>query len=241
LTTRNFFRRVNRGLVLAGILFIGLILYLAIGAAMFQSEIPVIEKMIHDYAEAAEDLMILPEEHQNPSVTVPMAVIDAKIKESEPILRQYLTDVKVTQWGRPALRTVATAQKDALESNRKARSFVTDAGFQITGVKRVRRVSSNLAIADIEVRTEIDTIGSPDYILFLQQEWGRGDWDHRGPDMMVVPEYPNADKATDTFSDSDAEAETGSITQRVTFRDVYLKKIDGTWKISETSGSWWYH
>ena len=251
MNARNFFRRVNRGLVLAGLLVVGLVIYLAAGAILFRAEIPAIEQMIHDYAAEAESLMILPQELQTPGKPAPEAAIEAKIKESEPILRKYLSDTTVNRWSWPVYRNVSNAQKHSLESNQGDCSYVTGCSYLITGVKKVRKISTNLAIADIEVKATVDTIGSPSYIMLFEQEYGSGfNYAQVYPDkFQQFPghsyEYEDdEDEDEDDDDDEDArekfDTESHTQTRHVTFQEVYLKKTDGVWRICETSGMWWH-
>jgi len=91
LKKHNLFRRINRGVLLAAVLLIGLILYLIIDNLSFAGEKDAIKDMLFDYAEAAETAMILPADVRKPGEKISEDIINKKINESKVALGKYLT------------------------------------------------------------------------------------------------------------------------------------------------------
>ncbi|MDD4495771.1 MAG: hypothetical protein PHV32_15785, partial [Eubacteriales bacterium] len=67
----NYFRRINRGIVLGIVLVIGLSCYLAIDSIAFEDEREAIKQVLEDYARDMKAFLLLPEKYREIGVNVP--------------------------------------------------------------------------------------------------------------------------------------------------------------------------
>ncbi|MDR1892541.1 MAG: hypothetical protein LBQ48_05995 [Oscillospiraceae bacterium] len=222
MTAKNLLRRVNRGILLAVALIIGLIVWLAVDNARFTKEKDDITAMLDQYAVESASLMILPESDQNPGETVSATAVEKQLKDAQPVFDRFLTG-----GGRysSANERAPMEMRNALESNAVSRTYVTGCEFKITKVGKLRKVASGYAQADISVDASFKIIGKP-IAMILHNTWytdESGQWYGKG-------EMP-ADMTYDT--------EIRTLSQSVTFMDVLLRKVNGEWKIAESNGMNW--
>ena len=137
LTIRNVIRRVNRGIVLAVLLVLGLIGYLVYDNARFNNtEKDAIKNMLEEYASVAGDLNILPDQERVPGKKPSEEAIKKKLEENRAVLEKYLTTLKEyeSQYN-DAVRSLETIFKENAESC----AYVTDCEFTVTSVKNLKK------------------------------------------------------------------------------------------------------
>ena len=85
----SFLRRINRGIVLAIVLVIGLSCYLVVDNIAFKEEREAIKQVIENYTKDMETFLLLPEQYREIGVAVPDSVIEDKTKENNILIKKY--------------------------------------------------------------------------------------------------------------------------------------------------------
>ncbi|MDR0286671.1 MAG: hypothetical protein LBI03_03035 [Clostridiales bacterium] len=212
LKAHKFFHRVNRGIVLAVVLIFGLVIYLGVDAARFDTEKLAIKDMVTAYAKEAETLMILPEDVQIPGEGAPQEAVEQKINEDNEIFTKYLTRISVNR--SVYLDAVMNIEGD-FKYNDQMCAYVTECNYTVTDISKLRKCGPNLAIGDIILKTSLKTIGNPVYFKLLMS---------LDADAFNLPNR-DIDVVTHSYSDE------------ITYMDVIFKKIGNQWKIAQISGS----
>ncbi|MCL1790924.1 MAG: hypothetical protein FWG40_06135 [Peptococcaceae bacterium] len=221
---RKFFRQINRGIVLAIIVAIALTGYLIVDGVAFASEKTAIRDMLAAYAQEAETMSVLPEDVRQPGKKAPMSTIEKKMEQTKPIMEKYLTDS--VSWNGSAYLNAQTSLEYALKENNDLCAYVTECKFDVTNVSKLRKITTDLAIGDVTVRANIQTIGRPTYLLMFMQipaDMNNGIFFNNKPGIGS-----EVDTTPHTYS------------KEITFLEVYFKKTNGTWKVAETNGGYWY-
>ena len=216
MTVKNIFRRMNRGIVLAAVLVLGLIGYLVFDAATFGDEKELIKTVVTQYADAAENLIILPESARIPGKPAPDDVIKAKIDQGKEILPQYLT-YSVSQYT-SALDMVSDALEHIFFNNNNTCAYVMDCDFEILAINGLKKRGTNTAVGDIVMKTTITTIGSPDYIKMFYWE---NVTDGNGFSNAILKD-----------GNPEIDIETHTMSNEVTYKKAVFLKESGKWKIS---------
>lgn len=230
---RNIFRRMNRGLVLAGLLLIGLMVYLVAENIRFRSEVAVIEQTILDFAAETENLMVLPESAQKPGEPASDDVVEAKIAESEAVLRKYLSNNAVSRWSTAAYDRLSWGQRDCLVENQRTRAYITACHYSITEVKNIQKISPSLASADISFKMTVEAIGSASYLMLFTTEYNGGYYGYYSDVGYSVNQQIPADE------EMPIDTETHNFSRQCSIEGVYLRKVDGAWKICEANNISW--
>ena len=225
MTVKNLFRRVNRGIVLAAVLLVGLIGYLLFDAITFSTEKETIKAMVSEYADLAGQIMVLPENARIPGKPAPADAVKAKIEDGKLNLGQYLTN-NTDRRNTPMLDSVLTSLEYSFENNQHLCAYVLECDFTVIDVKGLKKHGADTATGDIVVKTAIKTIGSPDYIKLF---WQQNVTDNMG--------FISAAKMDGEQSDTEEviDEETHTMSNTVTFEDVVFKKDNGKWKIASAS------
>lgn len=222
MTLPNITRKVNRGIILAILLVIGLIIYLIYDNAHFSSEKLAIQSMLNEYAKAASDINILPKEEQKPGERPSNAAIQKKLEENKVIVNQYLTDFYDFNSAREhALNDLNIVFKQNAERG----AYVTECTYTIKPIKTIKRNGPNHAIAEIPIHVELKTIGTPLFFALWSYN-DTSDQHHRGD-----PVYDNS-------INSEINTKTYTYTMDFTFYHTQFIKENGKWKIAEIRG--WY-
>lgn len=162
----NFFRRINRGIVLGIILVIGLSCYLAIDSIAFEDERETIKQVLEDYARDMEAFLLLPEKYREIGVNVPDPVIENKIKENNELVNKYFTST-TKSYRRNMKESIAGELERMLKSNQESGNKIKSCEARLTKVKNITKHGSNLvtveAVMDI---TTISTLEAETFHLF---------------------------------------------------------------------------
>lgn len=224
MTIRNALHRVNRGIVLAVVLLLGLTGYLIYDNVRFASEKVAIGDMVTEFAKAAGDLNILPAGERIPGEQPSEAAVKKKLQESEVVLNKYLSDW--IDYG--SAREIATRSiKEIFLTNADRRAYVTDCVYNIKSVKKIKKNGPSHAIADINVNVELKTIGKPMYFSLGGSQDTMNDGYYGGKPMQNEEDKDKIDTKTYTY------------TWGFTLYDAQLVKVGGQWRIARLSG-WGY-
>lgn len=227
MTIRNAIRRVNRGIVLAAVLVVGLTGYLVYDNARFESEKTAIKKMADEYAAAAGDLNILPAVERVPGVKPSDAAVNKKLQENQAVLGKYLTN-----WAEynSAYIDATRNLEMVFTNNAERRAYVTDCVYSVTSIKNLKKNGPRHARAEINIKVEMKTIGKPMFFALIgAQNTDQGYY------------YGDPVKGNDNGSETGIEIDTKTYTYTWEFSlyNAQLEKTGGRWKIASTNG--WSH
>ena len=231
---RNPLRRVNRGIVLAVILLVGLVGYLIYDGQAFDAERTAIKDMLTAYAQEAESMMVLPGDVNKPGEKIPSDAIAQKIESNKSILEKYLTSS--ISGGSSAYSSVQFGLENAFNTNKDLCAYVSECKLEIVDVTGLKKIGTNMATCTITVRSNIKTIGKPLYMNLFRDESVDDE----------LSDTPSGNNTTPNgFSDNvrrqslqqDIDTEPHTFTHETTIRNVYLKKTDGVWKVAEVNNN----
>lgn len=223
MTLSNIMRKVNRGIVLAILLVIGLIIYLIYDNARFASEKIAIQNMLNDYAKAAAEINILPEEEQKPGERPSQSALQKKLDESKAIINKYLTDLH----SYPARESALRELDRIFAENAERRAYVTECTFTIGPIEKIKKNGPKHAIANIPINIELKTIGKPKFFNLTVSE-------------DTAQQYADWGKPT-SGEGPGQEIDTKKYTYTLSYvlYDAQLIKEKGGWKIGQIAG--WYY
>jgi|LSQX01.2.fsa_nt_gb hypothetical protein len=227
LTIRNVIRRVNRGIVLAVLLVLGLIGYLVYDNARFNNtEKDAIKNMLEEYASVAGDLNILPDQERVPGKKPSEEAVKKKLEENRAVLEKYLTTLKEyeSQYN-DAVRSLETIFKENAESC----AYVTDCEFTVTSVKNLKKNGPRHALADIDIKVNMKTIGKPGFFTMTGEQSTSGDR------FYVYHEKGEFESEPETENEIDTKTYTYS--WEYSLYRAQLEKTDGRWKIASAYSS----
>ncbi|MDD2361592.1 MAG: hypothetical protein PHH84_01340 [Oscillospiraceae bacterium] len=203
----NFLRRINRGIVLAIVLIIGLSCYLTVDGIAFKDEKEAIKQVLEDYAEDMESFLLLPEQYREIGTSVPDSVIENKIKENNNLISKYFINGNTGGWNMKESITqdLERKLKNNQETGNKVKSF--DASL-----KRVKSITKHGAsLVTVEAVMSLMSTATTEAELFHIFQGGGKYY------------YENPDKSEDiTFSTQSDE---------ITFTCEMVKR-NGAWMFS---------
>ncbi|MDD4494387.1 MAG: hypothetical protein PHV32_08590 [Eubacteriales bacterium] len=207
----NFFRRINRGIVLGIVLVIGLSCYLTVDSIAFKDEREAIKQVLEDYTKDMETFLILPEQYREIGVAVPDSVIENKIKENNELVGKYFLSTNSYGWN--LKESVTTALERILKSNHESGNKIKSCEAKITRVKSIAKHGSNLVTTEAVINiTTIATTNAEAFHVF----YGGGHYDSGQPE----------NSADMTFLTRSYE---------ITFTCEMVKR-NGVWMFSNTEG-----
>ncbi|MCL1917901.1 MAG: hypothetical protein FWG14_06240 [Peptococcaceae bacterium] len=225
---RNPLRRINRGIVLAGLLLAGLVIYLYCDGQAFGTEETAIKDMLTAYAEEAETMMVLPGDVNKPGEKIPSDAIAQKLESNKPILEKYLTGS--ISGGSSAYSSAQFGLEDAFDNNKDLCAYVSECKFEID-VTGLKKIGTNMAKGSITVRTHIKTLGKPLYLKLFRT----AHVEEESANNNNIARNSLTDTSFRPPADQEIDTETHSYTQETTLRNVYFKKVDGIWKVAEVN------
>ncbi|HBT64550.1 MAG TPA: hypothetical protein DEB10_07825 [Ruminococcaceae bacterium] len=218
---RNVMRRVNRGIVLAVILVVGLISYLIYDNARFGTEKIAIQNMITEYAKAAGDLNILPAQEQKAGESPSNDAIRKKLQENRAVISKYLTEQNSYN---SALDHATRSLDNVFSDNTAKNAYVTECEYTITSVKNIKKTGPKHATAEITVQVQLKTIGKPSFFTLIsnhyidEQYYGYGD-PHKPEGSVEI-----------------VDTKRYTYTWEFTMYNATLVKQAGKWKFAGTGG-----
>jgi nitrogen fixation-related uncharacterized protein len=208
---------MNRGIALAIILIIGLVIYLMVDSAQFDDEREAIKATIYDLAVEAESINILPTSVQVPGKAAPTDVINKKVADSKEFFSKYFA--KSSRQGYSTLDYFGGDMSASFEENNTNCSYVTSCKFEIKNVSRLKKLTSNYARGNVRVRTSIETIGNPRFI------------------NLFMPTYANENAFYNSDGEIKLDKEKHTYTSEIEYNNVVFRKVAGEWKVAEAG---WY-
>jgi len=226
LTFKRLLRSVNRGIVLAVVLLIGLSCYLVYDSFAFKKEKEYIISTVLNYAIESEKMSILPQSEIKAGEKPSDTAVKQKIEENKEIIAKYMTD-SANPWGGSAQKYTASENESLFLDNSGSCSYLTDCNFEVN-VTKLKKVGPDIAKGKISVKSTIKTIGNPRYIrLFWGAQANESNNEYRG-DMYYKP----------GIFETEIDTEKHSYTSEGSFENVLFKKVNGVWKISDIG---WYN
>jgi hypothetical protein len=222
LTIRYAMRRINRGIVLAIVLLVGLIGYLIVDNSRFNIEKTAIQEMVTAYAGAAGDLNILPANERIAGAKPSQTAVKKKLEENKAVLNRYLTDWIQYE---SALNSATQGLENVFSQNSERCAYVTDCAYTVKSIKKIKRNGPHHALAEIALHLEMKTIGKP---VFFAMSRGSAD--------TVNNNHYGGYSSQNDKTASEIDTKTYTYSWDITMYDVQLEKTDGQWKIACTDG-----
>lgn len=144
---KKFLRKVNRGLVLGGVLIIGTTIYIIADLKNFEKEKPIVEQRVTEYTQAVAKFNITPEKYREYNITIGTEDSQKISADWQAILDEYWIDKKVPTDD----IFYSYDDKSYLEENvsfyieDKQRGYVTDISIDLTDCK-IKKDGPNAAV-----------------------------------------------------------------------------------------------
>jgi len=167
--------RVNRGFLLAGLLTVGLVIYLTAQSLRLEKERPRLQELLETYALDAETLMVLPKDAQKQGQPPPPEVVEAKLQECREVLGKTLSRRPVT--GLSAYDEVSETFETMHRENAQSGAYVVGCRTTPGQMAHLRTAGPNLATARFLVDYRAEMLpgrdGQGDCIYFFDMERDR--------------------------------------------------------------------
>jgi len=206
----NFLRRVNRGIVLAIVLVVGLVGYLVVDNITFKAERDVIRQVLDEYTEAIESFNLLPEEYREIGVKVPDSVIEAKGKENKELIDKFFAN-GVTNYGWNMKQSTISNVEYVLKGNQETGNKIKDYDVSLKQVKNITKHGASLV--SLEAVMIVTVTATEEATIFEVFHGSVGAYNH-------FDKVPSSDLAFSTRT-----YELGFTCE--------MTKQNGTWKFSE--------
>lgn len=150
---KNKLKRINRGLVLGGIIIVVMVFYIIIDARNFKSEKPQIEQTVSDFVTELAEFNVTPEKYRTDGIEYSTEDAEKRISEFEKFTDKYWTA------GEPALddfgwasymSTFRSSMKDVIDQ--VDRGYITSYSAQPSNVE-ISKDGPNAAIVTCEINT----------------------------------------------------------------------------------------
>ena len=134
---KKFLRKVNRGLVLGGVLIIGTTIYIIADLKNFEKEKPAVEQRVTEYTQAVAKFNITPEKYREYNITIGTEDSQKISADWQAIIDEYWIDKKILEND----IFYAYDDKSYLEKSvnyyieNKQRGYVTDISIDLTDCK----------------------------------------------------------------------------------------------------------
>lgn len=220
-----FFKRINRGLVLGGIVLVGFIIFVIADTAAFKKDKPEIKNAVTEYVDSLSELAVTPQELQSIDITkltnAQTSEIDKKIEKNVNQYWTYEGDDNGNYYGfnkseyRSSLDLLK--EKDTDSETKDGVGYVTKWTPEINwSQSSISKNGPDGVKITLECQIVADYVGNP-YILSPALPSTPNDMDYSGEALSLN----NAKKQIEI---------NGTYT-------IYMKKESGTWKITFTD-SW---
>ena len=144
---KKFLRKVNRGLVLGGVLIIGTTIYIIADLKNFEKEKPAVEQRVTEYTQAVAKFNITPEKYREYNITIGTEDSQKISADWQAIIDEYWIDKKILEND----IFYAYDDKSYLEKSvnyyieNKQRGYVTDISIDLTDCK-IKKDGPNAAV-----------------------------------------------------------------------------------------------
>lgn len=144
---KKFLRKVNRGLVLGGVLIIGTTIYIIADLKNFEKEKPAVEQRVTEYTQAVAKFNITPDKYREYNITLGTEDSQKIAADWQAIIDEYWIDKKILEND----IFYAYDDKSYLEKSvnyyieNKQRGYVTDISIDLTDCK-IKKDGPNAAV-----------------------------------------------------------------------------------------------
>lgn len=214
---KRILRGLNRGIALAVVIVIVLVTYLTVQAAQFQNEKDGIRKVFEDYGNELKNVIVLPEDLQNPGDKIPANVLDGLIENVQSKMKKFYSDNVYSSYSQA--ENSMTYIDEMLTYNGENGVYVTEANFEVLNLSEVRQAGTGYAKANVLIKATVKTVGKAAYLNPFFSEYTNESYWEGGYE-----------------SDEEKDLEKHTFITECQFIDVLLKKVGDEWKISEMNG-----
>ncbi|NLZ45290.1 MAG: hypothetical protein GX896_01215 [Clostridiales bacterium] len=205
-------KKINRGIVLAIVLLIGLVVFVMVDNHNFKSEKAEIEKMTEDYVAGINDFNAAYYKEKFPNKKLTKEQEDKILSQGKEIFNKLWISGKPsgsTQWSSHKTDMMSTLDYH-VKDNQFQQSIVQECNFNIKEMK-VSKNGPNSALVDVTMNSKV--IGSGDIIAFSPS----------GTDNMLYTEQPS-------------DVEQLKLVKGEGLFTVELSRTDDGWKIKSVQG-----
>jgi hypothetical protein len=144
---KKFLRKVNRGLVLGGVLIIGTTIYIIADLKNFEKEKPVVEQTITEYTQAVAKFNITPEKNREYNITLNKEDSQKLTADWQAIIDEYWIDKKASANDIFYYYDDKSYLEDSVISyiDNKQRGYVTDISINLSDCN-VKKDGPNAAV-----------------------------------------------------------------------------------------------
>ena len=217
----KFLRRVNRGIVLAIVMLIGLSGYLTVDSLAFKDEREAIKQVLENYAEDMANMVLLPEQYREIGVSAPDSVIEEKNKKNKELVGKYFMNSTTGYSWNWNIRDSVTSNLEEMHTyNQETGNKIKSYDAALNRIKNVTKHGSSLVTVEVIFNLSTTATQSAQIFRFFYNDGGYYHYEKIGSE----------EPAEMTFSTQKTE---------MTFSCEMTKK-DGVWKISNHEGgmSW---
>ncbi len=127
----KWFKKLNRGAILTGLLLLGVVVYLVALSAGQRAQLPAVKQVVADYVQAELDWQMLPPAYRTDSPDMPAQELAAFIQRQAAVIRSHYIDNDAIVKPRVRLMT------EGLQAQAAGRDVVFDYRKTITGFEDV--------------------------------------------------------------------------------------------------------
>ena len=157
--------RLNRGLLLGAVLFLGTVVWLITDGISFRKEIPSIEQVVREYVEQSPQMAILPSPYNRAGSPADSAAIQQKQAENEAFLRWYWS-FSAGKDGYNQSEILLRQIQDAVEYNGAGGGSILSARGIVQSVRSIRKTGWNRAEVSFSYTGAIRCTGDVRWVLF---------------------------------------------------------------------------
>jgi len=208
---KNILKKINRGVVLAAILLIGLVIFFIIDNAVFAQEKPMLKEWLEEFLEETAKINLLPEQYRVPGVEIPDDVIEAKTKETKDFVDKYFTEYLPRYVSHSRKQNILWLTDFMHEENRNMNNIIEDLSFTLVNITGIQKQATNAVKISFTVNASISSTASARFLNITQPEWG----------------------FSYTMTPFENEEEIQQINSEFSM-NITLFKVNGKWKIAES-------
>ena len=232
---KKILKRVNRGLVLAVALIVGLIGYLTVDAATFSEQADDVRTMLSEFAKLSADLNILPEQYQKTDVSISAKDRENMVRDMQSKTGSFLSTAPGNEisWNESTLCNMMDSRFAQVENDKMTQQGVVyKMTITLPETIKVTRAGSNLGrIARLKVTIVTEYVGQPQLYLFATTTEPASNWgavtysDKEG--YITEHEMPTVDLKTIKRT-----------TRTVTYDNILVSKENGKWRVYSGFNGW---
>lgn len=210
---KKFFRRVNRGLLLAAILVIALLIYLGVDQAIFNSEKSEISTVVQNYVEAVNEFSVSQHLKEDP---------DGAARQLEEILEESFCNKGGTGTRSSNSTRGSILREFLLMADEDAQGYVTESNYNISELK-VSKNGPGAALVQFSITYNLKVMEQKDTPFWAVFPWGT--------------QFIHSEIYEDVQAEEDQTLREASVSvpRSVSFELFYR---DGEWRISNIGGAY---